>query len=319
MGGRPLEDLFEGGLVSEEMETWDSPRETYQEKPEMAAPTGDIASGSADNQGIEHLTELGYTDPLDVTASEAAIHCERTATLNRAISLMDAGVLDDATAVLEELTQQHPDWFRSRSLLAETYYRGRHRLAARDEIDWLTCHGFENPQLYLLSAALQSADRQFDRAFEEVCCARRGIVFPHGSNLTVGNIQLRRRDFAEAEKAFQRSLEYDGLSAAALDGLATVKLHLGEYEEAAVYALDALEKDMRLGKAHYHLAAALYFLNKPQESLQALSSWAALEPRAAAPYRWMARVYGLLLQNLPQAELCSQQGKDVIRRRRALA
>lgn len=139
---------------------------------------------------------------------------------------------------------------------------------------------------------------------------------PPGLSLLAGNIHLRNRDFPAAERTFQQSLEYDGPSAAALVGLASVNLHLGEYEEAAVYALDALEKDMRLGKAHYHLAAALYFLNKPQEAIQALSSWAAVEPHAAAPYRWMARVYRLLLQNLPQAEACLHQGKAVIRRRR---
>jgi hypothetical protein len=76
---------------------------------------------------------------------------------------------------------------------------------------------------------------------------------------------------------------------------------------------------MRLGKAHYHLALALYFLNKPQEALQALNSWAAVDPHAAAPYRWMARVYRLLLQNLPQAEASTHQAKAVIRRRHALA
>ena len=318
MGGRPLDDLFEGGLESETIETWDSrlPDEMSQMKRELAAPTENTANDRARNQETEHLIELGYTDPFDVAAGEAATHCQRTATLNRAISLMDTGLFDQATAVLEQLTQQHPDWFHSRSLLAETYYRGRHRLAARKEIDWLTCHGFENPQLYLLSAALESADRQFDRALEELCCARRGNAVPHGSSLLAGNIHLRRLNFPEAEKAFQQSLEYDGPTAAALDGLASVKLHLGEYEEAAVCALDALEKDMRLGKAHYHLAAALYFLNKPQEALQALSSWAAIESHAAAPHRWMARVYRLLLQNLPQAEACLHQGKAVIRRRR---
>ncbi|MDZ4657601.1 MAG: alkaline phosphatase family protein [Bythopirellula sp.] len=318
MGGRPLEALFEGGLVSEAIETWDShsPHDTFQVKHELTAPTEDTASGLAHNQEIEHLTELGYTDPFDVAASEVAVQCQRTATLNRAISLMDAGLLVQATAVLEQLTQQHPDWFHSRSLLAETYYRGRRRFAAREEIDWLTCHGFENAQLYLLSAAIEFADRQFDRALEELCCARRGKAIPPGASLLAGNIHLRKLNFPAAERAFQQSLEYDGPTASALDGLASVKLHLGEYEEAAVYALDALEKDMRLGKAHYHLSAALYFLNKPQEALQALSSWAAVEPRAAAPYRWMARVYRLLLQNLQQAQACLHQGKAVIRRRK---
>lgn len=318
MAGRPLEDLFEGDFVPEAIETWESrsSAETCQSEHELASLKRDTGSDLSENQEVEHLTELGYTDPCDVAAIEAAMHCQRTATLNMAISLVDTGLFAQATTVLEQLTQQHPDWFLSRSLLAEAYYRGRHRSAAKEEIERLKCHGFENPQLYLLSAALELADRRFDRALEELCCARRGKAAPPGSSLMVSNIYLRKRDFPAAEEAFQQSIEYDGPTAPALDGLASIKLQLGEYEEAAVYALDALEKDMRLGKAHYHLAVALYFLNKPQEAIQALNSWAAVEPYAATPYRWMARVYRQLLQNLSQAEACLHQGKAIIRRRR---
>jgi tetratricopeptide (TPR) repeat protein len=285
--------------------------------PQLAARE-DTENDQAIDKEYEYLVELGYTDPIDVAASEAAFQCQRTTTLNRAISLIDAGLLDQATAVLEELTRRNPDWYHSRSLLAESYLRGRQCFAARKEVDWLTCHGFEKPQLYLLSAAIEIADRQYDRALEVLCCARRGTAMPLGLSLLAGTIHLRKCDFPAAARSFQQSLEHDGASAAALDGLAAVKLHLGEYEDAALYALDALEKDMRLSKAHYHLAVALYFLNKPEGALQALNSWAALEPRAAAPYRWMARVYRMLLANPSQAEVCLDQGYTVIRYRHHL-
>lgn len=319
MSGRPLEDLFEGVLRSKAIATWDSHLvdEKARMNPELAA-LEDSENDRANDQEYEYLVELGYTDPIDVAASEAAIQCQRNTTLNRAISLMDAGLLDQATSVLEELTCQNPDWYHSRSLLAESYLRGRQRFAARKEVDWLTCHGFEKPQLYLLSAAIEIADRHFDRALEALCCARRGKAMPLGLSLLAGTIHLRKCDLPAAARSFQQSLEHDGASAAALDGLAAVKLHLGEYEDAAIYALDALEKDMRFGKAHYHLAVALYFLNKPEGALQALNSWVALEPRAAAPYRWMARVYRMLLANPSQAELCLDQGNAVIRYRHHL-
>ena len=103
---------------------------------------------------------------------------------------------------------------------------------------------------------------------------------------------LRKRNFAAAETAFRSSIERDGPTLQSLDGLAAVNLDLGRYEEAAVNALDALAQEMRFGRAHYHLAVALLHLDKPHEALRALESWAAVEPQAAAPYRWMARVYG---------------------------
>ena len=173
MSGRPLADLFAGGLVAEVIETWDSPssKGAFPCELEVAACSEDTAKGISSDRETQHLAELGYVDPLDVAASEAALHCERTTTLNRAISLMDAGLPAQAARVLEQLIQQQPEWYHSHSLLAETYYQAGHLQAARNEIDWLTCHGFENPQLYLLSAAIEVADRRYERALEELSCA----------------------------------------------------------------------------------------------------------------------------------------------------
>ena len=81
-------------------------------------------------------------------------------------------------------------------------------------------------------------------------------------------------------------------------------------------ALDALAQEMRFGRAHYHLAVALLHLDKPQEALRALESWAAVEPQAAAPYRWMARVYEQQLDDLPHAVASRAKGREVVRRRR---
>ena len=49
---------------------------------------------------------------------------------------MDAGLLAEAIVCLEQLAQEHSDWFKARAVLAEAYYRsnqwqsreGRNRL-----------------------------------------------------------------------------------------------------------------------------------------------------------------------------------------------
>lgn len=318
MDGRPLGGLFTGGLVVETIATWDSPtlRESLQSNAELTAGAEVTADDRDRNRETQHLTDLGYVDPIDLAASEAAHHCERTTILNRAISLMDAGLFDQAAVIFGDLVKEYQDWPDCRSLLAETFYRAGRYHEAREQIDWLTCHGNESPHLYLLSATIGIAERQLDRALEEASCARRGTAHPAELPSLAGSIYLRKRDFVAAEKAFRQAIEANSQTSAALVGMASVKLHWKEYEEAAVFALDALEKDMRLANAHYNLALALYFLDKPQESLQALTSWATLQPRVAAPYWWMARVYRQLLHDSRQAESCLQQGKQVIRRRR---
>jgi tetratricopeptide (TPR) repeat protein len=322
MGGRPLDDVFQNSLMPTVVDSWEplqTPHE-FLEKQHSTTTYATESSVTARCTETQHLSALGYEDPLEVAARETAIQRERTTILNRAISMMDAGLLAQAATDLEQLTHEYPDWLHSRSLLAETNYRLRRLGAARREIDWLTTHGFENPHLYLLSAAIETADHQFDRAIEMLDCARRGTILPSGSSFLKGNIHLRKHDLEAAESAFQHAIESNNMVTHALDGMAAVKLRKRQYEEAATYALDVLQKDMQFAKAHYHLGAALYFLNKPRESLQALASWASLEPLAAAPYRWMARVNRQLLHNSQQAQACLHQGQKVIRlRRQAIA
>lgn len=315
MGGKPLQDLFEGGLATELIESWDlrSSCGTVQQSQAVASNAEDASDRFPETQ---HLSELGYTDPLETLALEGAVQCQRMTDLNRAISMMDAGLFSQTVALLEPLAVEYPNWVHPRSLLAETHYRARRYDAAREQLNWLTCHGFENPHLYLLFAAVEAANRQFDHALNMANCARRGAVMPSEWSFLTGSIYLRQRNFAAAEAAFQQAIESEVVTAPLLDGMASTKLHMHEYEEAAVYALDALERDMRLAKAHYHLAVALYFLGKPEESLQALTTWSALEPRAAAPYRWMACVHRRMLQDSKQAESCLQKGRRVIRLRR---
>lgn len=320
LGGRPLLELFEPDLAPSSIESWETqpiitkPQQTKWKENRERNPGEEVR-----HHAVEHLVELGYVDPLNIAAEESVAHCHRATVLNRAISLLDAGLMEQAIAALKELKEEHDDSFRAHFLLAEALYRARQFEAARQEVDSLMCHGFENPQLYLLAAANEFADRRYDQALEELACTRRGNEVLPGSSLLEGYIQLRKRDFAAAEKAFRLSIQLEGPTAQALDGLATVKLHLGQHEEAALHALDAIDKDMRLSKAHYHLGVALHYLNKPHEALGALHSWASIDPQAVAPYRWMARVHELQLHDKLQAEACRQGGREAILRRRQAA
>jgi hypothetical protein len=54
--------------------------------------------------------------------------------------------------------------------------------------------------------------------------------------------------------------------------------------------LEALERDNRLGRGHFHLGLALLQLNRPQDAQRAFETWAAAEPERAAPFRWLAHI-----------------------------
>jgi tetratricopeptide (TPR) repeat protein len=318
LGGRPWLDLFDVDLKPQTVdarelaaaaEPSDGPRESV-------TPGNDSANDNDHNRGVEHLVELGYVDPHDVATRDMAEQCRRTTDLNRAISMLDAGLLAPAIARLEQLTQEHPDWHQSRAILADAYFRANQRQSARREIDWLMCRGSEQPQLYLLSAAIEFSNRHYDSALDELRCAGRAGVKLPGVRSLEGDIHLRKRDYSAAETAYRSSIETDGPTPHSSDGLAAVQLHFGRYEEAAMNALDALALEMWFGRAHYHLAVALLGVDKPQDALRALETWAAVEPLSPAPFRWMARVCERQLGDPSQAAACRAQGREVVRRRR---
>ncbi|GAG76994.1 unnamed protein product, partial [marine sediment metagenome] len=291
-------------------DTWDieAPDDTGTGPNESASPPVEGSTGrSNQEQSVHHLLELDYVDPEGLAAKESADHCRRETEFNRAISLLDAGLAPQAILALEHLAEEHPDWIRPHEQLAEAYYRANKLQTARHEIDWLMCHGVEKPQLYFLLGAIEFAERHFDLAMVLLRCAGRAGTSLPGLYDLAGRTHLHRRDFTAAEIAFQSSLDFDGPSLRAHDGLAAVCLQLGRYEEAAMNALAALDEEMRYGKAHYHLGVALLHLGKPNEALHAFESWAAVDPQCTAPFRWMARVCQQYLNDSPQAAAYRRQ------------
>ena len=319
MEGRPWLEAFEVDLELRAVDSCDdiTPQDTGTGPVASARSLGeDETSRGTPEQSVQHLRELGYEDPEELAAQESADLCRRETELNRAISLLDAGLVPQSVSALEQLVQQNPNWFRSHEQLAEAYFRANKLQAARLEIDWLMGRGDEKPQLYFLLGAIDFAERHFDLAMQQLHCAGRADISLPGLHGLEGSTHLHRRDFAAAETAFQSSLDFDGPNLSAHDGLAVVYLQLGRYEEAALNALAALEKEMGYGKAHYHLGVALLHLGKPREALHAFESWAAVDPKSSAPYRWMAHVCQEHLNDAPRAATFRRQGRDVVRLRR---
>ncbi len=242
------------------------------------------------NDAVQYLLELGYADPDEVAARESANRCRQETELNRAVSLLEAGLVPQAVAQLNQIAEQNPDWLLPHELLAKAYYQSNERKLAKHEIDWLSWHGDETPPLYLLMAAIALEERHFDLALEYLRCAKRARLPLPGLLALKGSVHLRKRQFMAAAEAFQSSIDSDGPTAQALDGLATTSLHAGRHEEAALHALAALERDMRFGRAHFHLGVALLRLNRLPEALRAFETWAATDTQRAAPFRWLAHV-----------------------------
>jgi Flp pilus assembly protein TadD len=106
----------------------------------------------------------------------------------------------------------------------------------------------------------------------------------------LGMAQARTGQWDEAEKSFEAAIRQNPADARALDGLAALALRRKDYEAAAHRALEALERDMHLSRAHLHLGVALWRLNRVDAAAEALATCARLDPHRPAPLYLLSRL-----------------------------
>jgi tetratricopeptide (TPR) repeat protein len=269
-----------------------------------------------DDETVRHLVELGYVDPEEVAAREAAVRGQLEAELHEASKLHDRGRVDEAVARLESLAIDDPEWIKPHQLLVEIHYRAGRLAEAQEQLDWLAFHGVEHPRLALIAGAIALARRELRTALEAleyVCHVEPEL--PSAKTL-FGTILLRLGQIDAAEQELQQALQQNPRDARALDGLAAIDLKRGNYENTAELALDAIEHDPNLFRAHYHLGIALLHLRRPTEALAALETAARLAPASAAPFYWLARIAEKHLVDLSRAAAYRERGREIIRRRR---
>jgi tetratricopeptide (TPR) repeat protein len=269
-----------------------------------------------DDHSVRHLIELGYIDPDEIVARGAAARRQRDVELARAVELTSQGNLHEAAALTEKLATDNPDWVAPRQLLAELRYRAGRFSEAKAEHDWLTYHGVEHPRLALIAGAMALNRRDLPAALEELEYARYVEPKLPSVHTLCGTALARLGRFDEAADAFRHAIEQTPSDARALDGLAAIGLCQGRFEEAADWALQALEHNLQLFRAHYHLGVALMHLNRPHEALQALETSARVDPLRRAPFYWLSRIAQRTLNDPALAARYRQRGRDVIRGRR---
>ncbi|MCA9236379.1 MAG: tetratricopeptide repeat protein [Planctomycetales bacterium] len=263
----------------------------------------------------EHLTELGYIDPLEVAEQRAAREQQHAAALAQADAHLAAGRISDALELLAKLVREAPEWTAPRRLIAHAEYLAGRPVAALAHLNWLEAHGVEHAELALLRAAIELQRRQFDEA---LACARYAQALQQplaAADVLIGRIMLRRGVIDDAEGSFARALESQPQRADALAGMAAVALRRGDWETAVDWSLQALEQDMSVAAVHFRLGMALVGMERWTEATAALTAAAKLNPHIVGPLRWLA--YIAARQGSPQeAEAFRRQGRDVVKNRR---
>jgi tetratricopeptide (TPR) repeat protein len=269
-----------------------------------------------DESSVDHLVELGYIDPDEAAAREASRRHEQHAEFKKAAKLAADSKLGEAAQVLEALCAEDANWVIPRQLLAEIYYRAARFSDAQTQLDWLTSRGVESPRLALLAGVIALRRREIVLAIELLEYA--AFVEPElpSVHMLLGTALLRAGRVTEASASLGEAIRKNAADVRALDGMAAACLRQAIFDEAADWSLRALEHDMRLFDAHYHLGLALAGLNRPEDALRALEAGARVDPSRAAPYRWMAKIAREQLNDRERATRYLQRGREMIRQRR---
>ena len=277
-----------------------------------------VAGSPEELAAVRHLLDLGYTDPLQTAARQMAAERARQAALDQAEQLLRDGQAAEAIALLETAARNEPEWIAGRHWLARAYFRAGRIDETRELLDWLEAHGVEHPEILVMRAGIALGRRRLDEARDQAEYAK-GLHAPlPQADVILGDVSFRRGDRQAADAAYRLAIKHMPRNAAAKTGLAAVALREESYEEAADWALRAIEDDPTRWQAHCHLGRALAQMERLAEARIALESSARLNSMRAAPYHWLAEVCELL-GDRAGALSARQRAREVIARRRAAA
>ena len=294
MPGRPLQELFRQAKPASSIPSW---RQALNfQKQDFSGPAPSAAV-------LRDLEELGY---LDRDSGVAAIDWEWQ--YNRALSLQNSGLHQEALSLAESLSQQQPS-LRIDTLRADLYLR----LNRYQDFDRLTSQWDPAIQNHpygiflrglkaLQTGALAEALELFEQVEARDIRSRQLWLEMARTLYTVGRLE-------EALGYFEKVLQDDPEDPAALTGRAAVQLD----QDRAAIALSDLERSVSLRffqpQAHYLLALAFANQGETKAARQALRTCLQQAPKhqkaRALAQRWQGNASAdeetLVVTGLPRS------------------
>jgi len=235
-----------------------------------------------DDEPVAHLLALGYREQPDDYLRFAIEQLEQERQWRFAEAWIDNRQYEQAARVLECLVQSEPTSKLYRSMLAETYFRAGEYDACRAVIVALQADGLDTPLGQLGLAAIATLDEKINEAVEHL---RRAEAMQGASAAEldmIGQLYLRLRQVADADRAFDAAIAHDPELGTAHEGRAIALLVAGDPPSAERHAREAVRLNPHSYKAQYHLGIALTRQNRSDEAIEVLRAATQLDDRSSA-------------------------------------
>ena len=245
------------------------------------------------------LQRLGYDATGDLAAAIRAWSNDNRYSLAR--SFIEARRFEEAIEILEALIADDGDAIDYPTSLAQVYFETGRLADCRRVVEGLIERGIDTPLANVAMAALAFANRDLSKV---LALLEKALVFEHGNAgifALEGQVYARLRRWPDAERLFQSALDLEPDNPTALDGMALVCLALERNEDAADWALRAIDHANHLPMPNYRLGIALQRLRRPRDAVTAFESALKMDPNLTAAHHRLAGLYQHDLSNIGKA------------------
>ena len=241
---------MESGLLKEAKKIFEG---LYAQAPGAPVVNTDLAAIES-RLGKDARAESLLTQVFKLKPGRARSEDRSAAFLLRARLRTRLGRPGPAAKDLESAVRAWPRNIGALNLLARQHFIAGDYDKALDRFQGLVKAGFRSPQLSMKVAECFGKMGRVDRAVEEIEEALHNFPDSAGLHATLGDIQVRKRDFPKAREAYEKAIELDAGHGGAHLKLSEMLVKESKVKEAIVYLEGAIEKNQRNGVLHLGLA-----------------------------------------------------------------
>ena len=304
MDGLVLSDVFSNPVNISEIESWEDVAFNKYDRSKVA----EALDADEEKIMIDQLVALGYVEPMSEDKTQAIKENDSFNKYNLAKSYLFAGKLNEATAILKVLIEDHPKAPRYKYHLA-TCYQGLGKLSdCRALITELKEKKYYNPiALNMMDATLMIGERNYKGALEILIEVEKVIGNTEVAVYAkIARCYMYLGNRRQAQIAIDKGLAVD-FENHALHHLQGILLyHNGNNDDAIQSLLTAIGLEFNNASCHRYLGMSLYNLGKYEEAASAMEICLQLNPTNNSARSNLIDIYKIHLDK-PQKAAAHQQ------------
>ena len=299
MDGKVIQQAFEHAQPIQVVPSWDEiSGNDGCHPPGLEIPFEDVAAD------LQQLIDLGYIADPGPNLQNSIVNTLAENNYNLARAYFNGNLWDEGIALLENLTQEHPEVIRYQTYLLDAYLKVGKIKAARERFNKIEALAEINiPDLDLMHGTLLLAEKKPAKA---LACFQK-VEAEAGSNLQLklklANAYFLLYKFKETETLLEEILQMDAESFGSWYLYGLCAFENMEYEKAATIFLKAIGLVYYHPPSHYYLGESLLAMGKFKEAANAYEVCLQI-----APYMNYARLrlISIYEMHLPDPEKVAQ-------------